>query len=233
MKRIAFVLAAAFLGTGCVFVDDHCDPTVTIEWTTFENAEGFVTPSCATAGVEAIDVWVNGARVGVFDCFGPSGTVPLSDGGNELRVEGIDALGRIAYRDWFSFDAPACGHNGTLQTNPAEGFVDVDYAFSPVNACSAPPSFIWLQVRDDVAGQIAFVENGVGAAQQCSLTAAAPRYRLPFGAFTLVGIEEVVPIGGGAFGVTAANCTPHPFDIGAGATTTVQPVLFDTAIGCF
>lgn len=230
MKRLALVLAAAVFGTGCIFVDDdECDRTVTLDWS-FRNADGGVTASCGDADVQVLDVWVNGVFWGSFDCLGPPGTVALVRGANLVIVEGIDSLGRIAYRDTFSVDASACGSQGTIATQPAEGWLAVDYSFSPVDACFSPgPTFIWLKVHDDVAGQTAFVETGVTAFQECSVILAAPRYRLPVGSFTLLGVEEVSL----SLGTVGADCTDRPFDIGAALTTTVQPVLVDSAIACF
>jgi hypothetical protein len=226
MMRLALVLAAAVFGTGCVFVhddDDNCARSVTVDWA-FQTAEGAVIADCATAGVRDIDVWVNGALQATFDCFGPPGTVPVARGANVVTVEGIDTLARIAYRAEVPVPASSCGNQGTIATQPAEGFVVADYSFSPVNAC-AGSTFITLLVHDDVAVQTAFLEPGVA----CDVVAAAPRYRLPVGSFTLLGIEEVTSLGA----TVAADCTDRPFEIGASATTTVQPVLLDSSVACF
>src|SRR6185369_10013575 len=63
MNRLALALAAAILGTGCIVVDDDhpadCTRTVTVDWS-FENADGGQTSDCTTAGVSALDVFVNG-----------------------------------------------------------------------------------------------------------------------------------------------------------------------------
>jgi len=234
MKRLALVLAAAVLGTGC-FVDDTtttCPRTLTLGWT-FMDADGFALATCGAAGVGAVDVWTNNVFLARFDCLAYSGTVSLAAGSNLVTVEGIDSLDRIAYRDEFIIDASACGSQGTIQTQPAEGWLAVDYTFAPVNACYAPgPTYIWLDVYDDIAAQTAFVDTGVTSAQQCSVTAAAPRYRVPMGSFTLLGIQEMLPVVGG-YSVVGTDCTDRPFDIGGGAVTTVSPVLFDSAAACF
>jgi hypothetical protein len=67
------------------------------------------------------------------------------------------------------------------------------------------------------------------SAELCSTTSTAPRWNLPIGQYTLVGINEVAP------GPTAlaADCTPRDATVAAVATTTLQPVLVDSASFCF
>lgn len=234
MTRLALILSAAVLGTGCIVVDDDrtCARSVTVDWS-FQLADGSVTASCSTAGVAFIDVYANGFRVGSFDCFGPPGTVALAQGTNALVVEGVDAGGAIRYRELSTIDASTCGNQGTILTRPAQGLLVVDYSFFPVNACFATqPTFMWLAVQDDLAGQPAFADTGTTSFQLCSTTAAAPRYALPVGPFTLVGIEEVLPTGGGVTTV-GSDCTDRPFEITATLETTVQPVLVSSSARCF
>jgi hypothetical protein len=230
MKRLILVLAAALLGTGCLWGDDECDRSVTVDWSGFVLAEGGPPAGCAAAGVGVVDVWLNGQFWGSFDCFGPPASVGLARGQNVLTVEGIDAQNRIAYREEVAVDSTSCGHRGTVATQPAEGFLELDYSFSPANACFAPqPTFIWLAVFDEVAGDHAFVETGETAFQQCTVTDPAPLYRLPVGVFTLLGVEEVLP--GGA--TVGSDCTDRAFEVGAALTTPVTPALVDSALQCF
>jgi hypothetical protein len=229
MKRLALVLAAALLQTGCLWDGDECDRTATVDWTGFVLAEGGAPVGCAAAGVSDVDIWVNNGFWGTFACGGPPATVSLARGTNFVTVEGI-AAGQIAYRHTVSVDATSCGDRGIVATQPGEGFFEVDYAFAPANACFAPgPTYMWLMVFDDVAGQTAFVETATTPFQECTVTAAAPRYRLPEGSFTLFGIEEVSV----SLGTVGADCTDRPFDMGAGAVTTVQPILVDSSQQCF
>lgn len=228
MKRLALVLAAtAVLGTGC-YVDGHggtCGSTVTLQWD-FQDWDGAVRGCTASQRepVDSVDVWVDGNYVATFNCFEGSGTIALGRGSRLVTVEGISA-GRIAYRHEF-FEDPACGDQLVL-VRPAQGTVTVDYAFIPTNACHTPPTYMALEVQDDIAQQRAFIETAA-TGPQCSTTAAAPEYTLPVGSFTLRWIEEVT--GQGA--VLAADCADRPFSVGPGSFAIVNPTLVDTAFAC-
>ena len=68
MRRLALLLAASLLGTGCVVSDSTPTPTcypstITVRWPSFLLANGGVTTSCATAGVTFVDVFLGGASV--------------------------------------------------------------------------------------------------------------------------------------------------------------------------
>ena len=90
MKRLAFALAAAVLGTACgSTTPPPCTPSATIDWasgaagTGFKNANGGVTVNCLTAGADWVDVFANGALVGSFNCsslggLGHEGALGLS-----------------------------------------------------------------------------------------------------------------------------------------------------------
>lgn len=234
MKPLALALVASALGTGCIVVDDDhsCSRSVTVDWS-FQRADGGVTERCDTAGVARIDVWANNVRVGSFDCFGPAGTVALARGTNALTVEAVDGGGTVRYRDFLSVNADACGNRGTIASRPTQGYVDVDYAL-PSNACyPTQPTYMWLEVRDDVSDTTAFTETGTGAFQTCSLTNPAPRYAVPVGTFTLLGIEEVLPIGGGQVSTVRADCAHRPFTVAAQQVTPIYPVLISSGTPCF
>ena len=144
----------------------------------------------------------------------------------------VDGTGRILYRAQPSVASGSCGDLPVAVT-PAQGTLAVDYSFSPTNACFSPqPTYMWTEVQDDIAGQIAFVDTGTGPANLCSTTAAAPQYLLPAGSVTLVGMTEDSPAP--PAGVVAADCTHRPFVIVGGASvTTVSPVLIDSGAACF
>jgi hypothetical protein len=212
MTRLALVLAAAVLGTGCVVVHDDtaCDRTVTIDWA-FQNADGAVTASCAGAGVQLVDVWVNGGVV-TFDCFGPPGTVLLAPGANVITVEGIDAQNRIAYREDFSFDASSCGDHGTIATTPAEGRINLDYTVSTSPPCLNGACFVWFSVWDDIAGQVAATVNA--SVQPTSFPYPDDLvFRLPVGSYTVQFIDVV----SGGFAERCSSANPATFDVTPGA----------------
>ncbi len=227
MKRLALALAAtAFLGTGC-FVSDGsstCSRSLTLQWD-FMDFDGAIRGCSASLRqtVDSVDVWVNGNRTS-FDCFAGTGTVGIGSGTTLVTVEGISG-GQIAYRHEFSI-SPTCGDQLVL-VRPAQGTVKVDYAFIPTNACHTPPTYMALEVWDDIALQQAFIETAA-TGPQCSTTAAAPEYTLPVGSFTLRWIEEVT--GQGA--VLAADCADRPFPVDPSSSAIVNPTLVDTAFAC-
>ncbi len=236
MKSIAFVLAAASLvGTGCISSSNSsppppCSQNVTIDWTAgflgFDN----VARGCAAANVASVDVFVNGSYDATFACSALSASASgLPSGTNTFTIEGIEnGTGRIAFRAEAS--ESGCG-DFRLALQPGEGTLAVDYSFSPTNACSLPaPTYMWLGVYDDLALQTAFVVNG--GTLTCDTVGAAPSYRLPAGAFTFDGIEEMRYLGGTSYGTLATDCTPRPFVIAGGAVTTVSPVLLDSVFAC-
>ncbi len=106
MKRIALAAAAALLGTGCVVVDeDTCSPSsLTLEWD-FQRFDGSPPVGCATANVDWVDVYIDGAFVDTWTCAAGGATIPVSSGGHSVLVEGIDSAYRIAYRDSVSVSA--------------------------------------------------------------------------------------------------------------------------------
>ena len=231
MKRLALVLAAAAaaLGTGC---GTNCPTgTTLVSWTGFDGPDAAVNQPCGVAGVATVDLWLDGQYVGNWPCTDYGAAVPgVPTGGNVLDVEGLagGSGSTILFRDELNYGQTGCG-NVAVQALPGAGMVELDYSFAPTNACSLPPTYMWLQVSDDVAGQIAFTETGTGAAQLCSVTAPAPRYSLPNGSFTLLGIEEV-----DSGSATLANdCTHRPFTIASGQVTQVSPVLVDSSRACF
>lgn len=238
MKRLALLLAAASLGTGCIVTNDPgtgtvapCARSVTVDWSAgFLGADGVVR-ACGAAGVTSVDLYIDDdprskARIGC-GALGAS-TADLPAGQHLLTVEGIEAGGRIAYRAERTVNA-TCGDQ-QVRVTPAEGTLAVDYGFAPTNACYAnQPTFIWLQVFDQIANQVAFQETGTGGLNLCTTTGAAPTYRLPVGSYTLSGVNEWSPTAG----IVGADCNHPTFVIGAAATTPVTPTLVDSSQACF
>lgn len=227
MKRLALAVVAALSGTGCFYGD--CDRSVTVDWS-FQDADGRVTASCTTAGVRDIDILVNGARVGTFDCQGPAVAVALGRGGNRVTVEARDASRAILYRDDRNVDASSCGHQGVLDAVPSEGRVLLGYTFSPMNACVSPgPSFIWVLVRDDLTGEVAADSAAAPEAGNVCGVNFPLTFRLAAGAYTLVSTEEVVRNGTfpETYSTVGRDCRDYAFDVRPAAETGLAPVLVD------
>jgi hypothetical protein len=164
MKRLALVLAAAatVAGTGCGSSTPPCNRSVTVDWS-FRNFANGVTSSCSTAGVDELDIYVNGGFIGTFPCQGPAVTIDVGGSTQSVQVDAIDfsnhlGLGgnRVAYRDRFTVNTSACGDQAVL-SEPAEGRISLDYAIPNTEAapdCSSGCTMFY-QVHDDVNGSTA------------------------------------------------------------------------------
>ncbi len=249
MKRLVLLAAAALLGSGCIVHNDHCNaPTLTVEWNGFTGGDG-VARGCTAAGVANVDIYMDGTFVSTWPCTDGGALITnVASGTYTLTVEGIESGGRIAYRDEFSATAGSCGDR-LYQAQPAEGWVDVNYAFQGGGSCVGSlsnPSFMWFSVFDQVANGVAaeVSEKTPGAETQywCgvyannpdpSLAAHALFFPLPAGTFTMRWIEERQPTST----VVGASCTPFDFTVPGGTTTTIpdlsSPVtLADTSTAC-
>lgn len=229
MKRLALVLAAALLGTGCI--DNTCDRFVTFDWTGgFRDANGaLVGCSSASGAVSVVDVWVNGQLAGSFFCLDGSGSVAMPAGTSTVDVEGVEdpnGSNTIIFRDTLAVNA-GCGNQVAL-VEPAEGRVAIAYSL-PGGLCVTPPSFIWVRVQDDVANQLAVDSAADPTLFPCGQ---AVSFRLAAGSYTLLDAEERIPVGGGAYSPVSTDCTDRPFTVAAAATTTVSPVLADSTVAC-
>jgi hypothetical protein len=235
MKRLAAVLAAALLVTGC-FHDDDCTGTVTVDWSGgFQDFDGGALLNCAEAGVREVDIWVNGAFDSTYACGVGAARGVLFDGPNVVTVEGIDAGGFITFRGEVAVNGGSCREQ-RLGVTLAEGTVDLDYAFSPVDSCSSPPgsTFMFFSIFDEIAGLVAAEVNATNFTndQVCGNAEGVPlpiTLLLPAGSYTLDWIREVAP----PSTVLARDCTPTSFSVAGAAVTTVSPVLVDSSFSCF
>jgi hypothetical protein len=219
MKPLALALAATVLGTGCIVVDDDVGPApcgasyLTLEWD-FQLSDGSVT-GCSTAGVQWVDVWVGGDFSDSFACTNGGGTV-YAPAGSVVTVEGVDAAGRIAYRDWVTAPGGCGTHYASVR--PAEGTANLNY--SAAGGCTASPCYLWFAVYDETAATWAAVIDQ-GSATSVKATFPYPDdvvIRLAAGSYTLDWMElvsfdfagEAMTCAATAFDVTAAQYTDVP-----------------------
>lgn len=235
MNRLLIVVAAGLLGTGCVS-HDTCDVrTVHVRWDSFQLADGSKSNSCSTASVrfdplvDSVDVFLDGQPVAanVFPCTWYGVDIDgVGSGSHELIVEGLDVHKSIVLRDWVAFTASdSCG-DLRVDTQPAEGFVDVAYDFysgsqlANPNACTAN-SVIAFSITDTVASTPAYPD---GSSVSCSDTRAS-LIPLAYGSYQLNWLQEVQ-----GSTVQSSACTVRaPFDVNPGATTNLGPVALDIA----
>jgi hypothetical protein len=239
MKRFALALAAASLGIGCSA--PPCNPTASIDWSYQGGAGGFrdstnaIRQTCSAAGVTVVEVWVNGGLAGGFDCFAaPPATIPLLSGANDVTVEGLNAPsasgGVILFRDQLAIDATSCGFQGTYVAQPAEGLVNVSYAFTPNNLCYSPSSYVWIRVWDNIAGVWAADSSSAPTSNDACVVPSGPTNPLSFslaaGDYTLVATEEMI-WNGASWIEVGKDCTHYDVPVAGGAPTTTSPLLVD------
>jgi hypothetical protein len=237
MKRTALALAAAFLGTGCIMTDDHCDVRdVTVYWSGFDGpGAAAIDRSCAGAGVTYVDLFLDGRQVwgdvgdGHFRCDAYGVTILDVPAGSRLTTEGLAADGRtILYRDDRALST-SCG-SFSVTVAPAAGFADLAYVFSsggvPLGSqqCSGP--YLWLSVFDHVTGAQAVLADAdfQPTAYACVGQGTPLSFALPVGSYTLQWMEERGPASG--YTLESADCTDRPIPVAARAATTV-PVSLD------
>ncbi|BDG04319.1 hypothetical protein [Anaeromyxobacter oryzae] len=231
MRRLALLLAASVLGTGCIVTNDTCNSrTVSVGWPSFLLANGVETTSCSAAGVRFVDVFMDDAPVGEFDCTqGGVSVLDVPSGSHRFTVEGLDPAKTILLRDEPTVSGSGCGEQ-FVNSRPAEGTVTLDYTFTPTNVCTAGGSYIWFSMFDQIANTVAAVadETANTTAYVCGTPISFP---MPVGPFTLQRVEEVVP-SAGAYVPTATNCTATSFSVNAATESVLAVALVDGNTFC-
>lgn len=213
MKRLALAAAVAVLGTGCFSTDDACDPALDITWQDFTDANDAVYATCSAAGVNFVDVFVDGTDGLRFPCTtNTGGTIPIRPGTRVVTVEGVSADGRddpgvILYRDEFDVDITGCGV-AVMEAFPSEQYVQIAYSFP---ACTANPSYMWFSLTDLVAGSTIWeISSRFGNPREFDCNQDDLFLAVPAGSYQLEWIEEVVETSANVFAVRHANCQPQP-----------------------
>jgi len=231
MNRLVLLLALAATGTGCV-VSDTCDQTVSLGWPSFQLANGAVTPSCATAGVASVDVWMDGnGFVGNFACnAGGVDVTSVHSGSHLFTVEGLDASNNVVLRDEIYAGAGVCNATVIADTEPAEGTFNLAYSFSPSNVCTTGGSWIWFSVYDKILGKVTAAVDEASANPALYVCGSTISFVLPKGDFTLQRTEEVTY--NGQYHASAVNCAGADFSIAGAAVTDVPAVMVDSTTFC-
>jgi len=249
MNRLLALVVVASLGTGCI-VSDTCEVrTVRITWDSFLRADGSTTSSCAVASLgasaeaEIIDVWIDGVYDGSAYCDGRDGgrfwdVFDVGPGRHNVTVEARDVDDFITLRDEFSFDAPdACG-DLQVDSQPAEGWVSVNYNFydgavlANPNACVTGSS-LWLQITDDIAEQPAYSITSTTAGTPACTASRNLRLPLAIGDYTFDWLEERSGSTLESSACTAQRFTPgKSFSVGRAATTAMTVALDTIGPAC-
>ncbi len=241
MKRLLVLSVASMLGAGCS-VHDTCDArTVAVGWPSFLEADNTTTSHCSDLGLATVDVWMDFTGfVGTFNCTdGGVNVTQVTNTDHTFTVEARDTNHNIIVRDEVTVSPSNCS-DVLVNTQPAEGFVDIQYDFydgstplpAPQDVCVAG-SHLWLQITDHIANEVAYLYSAANASQApaCESSQRTLSLRLPWGAgsqnaYTLDWMEEHA---GASNTLTASNCASGGFGIGRAQVTTVAEALNVTA----
>jgi len=242
MKRLLVLSIASLVAAGCTTHDDTCDArTVSIGWPTFLQANNVTTASCGTLGLATVDVYIDGnGFVGSFNCTdGGVNVTSVTNTTHFFTVEARDAAQNIIVRDEVTV-APSNCTDLLVDTQPAEGYVDILYDFydgstplpAPEDVCFNASSHLWLQITDHIANEVSYLYTGANPslAPACESSQRTLRLPLPAGAlsvvntaYTLDWMEEHDYDNG--YALRASNCSSGGFDIGRAQVTTVAEAL--------
>ena len=256
MRKLA-ILSVALLPLlgGCV--SSTCDyPTATIHWS-MQDPNGYpwpVTPSdplgCVAAGITDVDVYIGTASPVSFPCSAGGAVIDTSrfaPGTYSTTVEGVyvdpaTSLATIYDRAFFNLTVSECG-NQDYYPVLKEGILEVDYHFAPVDACHG--GSMWFALYDETARQDISIIDGNSdpywkSYYGCYSTVSGTplSFPVPYGPYTLRGIQEVVnPLTTAPVSVYEL-CTPYqaPPVVTPGITRFRPPDLLPTLPGapaCF
>jgi hypothetical protein len=189
MKRIAILLAAVGMGSGCVVSSTPCDSrTLTVDWL-FVDVVGNANLLCSDVGVNNVDVYVDGTRVAMAEpCtnYGISRS-GFSAGPHDIVVEGFNGS-TLVNRDLYTVNAADCGDT-TFHASPGEGQIDI----SPSSCHSPQPTYLLYRLADVTHGTPGVVISSV---VPTSLTypytcGGGISFPVPYGLYDLEQIEEI------------------------------------------
>jgi hypothetical protein len=236
MRKLALIaLASLPLLGGCV--SKVCDlPTADFSWT-MQDPNG-IAWNCTDAAVNYVDVYIGSASPVRFNCTDYGGTIDVSGftpGSYWTTVEGVGAGNLIYNRAQFNVAVGDCG-GGRYYPVLGEAVLRIDYHFGSTLATDVcyggGAGYMWFDLRDEVTGQPI---SKIDTASSTSPPSWRNRYAcgspiefpVPFGSYTLLGIQEVVsPLTGSATSV-AESCSPAgPVvvdHLGVGTVTNLTP----------
>lgn len=223
MKRIAILLAAVGMGSGCI-VSSPCDRTLTVDWS-FINLAGGSAPLCSDVGVATVDVYVDGALVaGAVPCTYYGLTTGVSSGSHIVMVEGFSGTNVIINRDWFAADTSNCGDN-LFHAAPGEGTTYIH----PTN-CSVPADYLTYELKDVTRAPYVISAIYPNSASLGTYSCGSGiSFAVPYGNYDLTAIEETNT---NATVVYASKCTATVADVLTFGTTTTN-VAFTGTAACF
>jgi hypothetical protein len=205
MKRIALLLAGAVLGTGCIVDSSPCERTLTVDWL-FVDAIGNANLTCTEAGVNNVDVWIDGVLVAsAVPCTNYGQNFPGYDSAShEVVVEGF-LNNTIINRDWYTLPSQ-CGGD-VFHASPGEGTLKIQPAL-----CEVGTTYLSYHLSDVTFGSpgtliSSVLPTDVSKPYTCSGGISFP---VPYGNYDLLQIEETNLSGSTVY---AAKCSPTAVDV--------------------
>lgn len=246
--------AAALVASGCTSRDCFA-PLLNVYWDTFTDSTGrSFNCSDAGSGVAGIQVFVdNQAQFATpvkcipFPVESPGvegvGLADFLPGTYQVEVQGLDVNGLVTYVAQTTAAVPSntCNVQVRVDTNPVAVTGTLDVAYSTSAACRTPTrgspfntTFIWYQLFDQ-NGQLASAADSTVNAQAIPCASTNQAFTipsLPFGNYTLRGLQEVEILADGTFIVYRFNCVQvGPFSHLADGDLVTVPTLVDQATG--
>ena len=161
--RHHLLLAAPLLALASACTEPCTAPSLTVSWR-FTQADGTTELRCPAAGVDTVDLWLDGAQVGAgIACAQGSATFSgVAAGDHTFTMRGNDATGTARYQTWGSAAVAGCGET-RLTVLPGAGTLRILYPTS-TGACAseADPStngYVWFQLLDRTTGLSVSVVN--------------------------------------------------------------------------
>ncbi len=231
MKRIALLLAGALLGTGCV-VETTCDTqSVTVDWV-FHDSNGAPYFGCADAGVNYVDIYVDGYLEDSVACtdLGQVYIPNLPSDSGQVMVEGVYSNGIdpdvVLLRDWLTLDS--CGET-YFASSPGEETITIQ-----PDSCLSAADYIWYRLVDTTrlpVQEVARLDGNSADPYAISCDPSAGRFSLtvPFGRYLVDWIDEVTGTGTYRYWGSCADPEFSVVDI----YTPVNSVTMYTDTACF
>ncbi len=195
MNRALLLLPLAAFATGC-YVAPPCDQVANVYWT-------FTVPglnalqSCSQAGVNSVDVFVDGSLVDTVPCRGPAADgiqlVGFASGTHLLQLDVYEGSTRRYQLD-ANISFGGCSSSYDVVATGVAGNLDLSYLFQPVQTC-LPNSYVWYQLRD--AANTSFDVAPVSTTYACGGVQPIGPLDLPAGVYTLSRFEVGQLVTGG------------------------------------
>jgi hypothetical protein len=194
------LLAAPLLALATACSEPCTAPALTVSWA-FTRADGASGLGCADAGVESVDLWIDGVQVGSrIACAQGSATFTgLAAGDHVYTARGNRADGTARYQTWGGVALAACGETRAL-VQPGAGTLRVDYATSTdlcyaLDDASQTTGYVWFQLLDRSTGAVAWSVNGAQTPTALPCRTGADGWfdlEVPWGLYRLRWIQVVI-----------------------------------------